>query len=54
VDYSWETGGSSGLTRSYYYERQEVGSAAVSAALAQHTPLGILAASPVYSQPYTQ
>lgn len=54
TDYSWEGGGTAGLTRSYYYQRQEVASGAVTTALAQHTPLGILAATPVYSQPYTQ
>jgi hypothetical protein len=54
TDYSWEGGGTSGLTRSYYYERQEVASGAVTSALNEHTPLGILAATPVYSQPYTQ
>jgi hypothetical protein len=54
TDYSWEGGGTAGLTRSYYYQRQNVSAGAVSTALATHTPLGISAASPVYSQPYTQ
>lgn len=54
TDYSWEGGGTAGLTRSYYYERSEVAAGAVTTALAEHTPLGILAAAPVYSLPYTQ
>jgi hypothetical protein len=54
TDYSWESGGTAGLARSYYYQRQEVASGAVTAALAEHTPLGIVAATPSYSVPYTQ
>lgn len=54
TDYSWETGGTAGETRSYYYQRQGVASGAVTTALTTHTPLGIVAATPVYSQPYTQ
>ena len=54
TDYSWETGGTAGLARSYYYDRQEVATGAVNTALAEHTPLGIVAAAPVFSQPYTQ
>ncbi len=54
TDYSWETGGTSGLARSYYYDRQEVSAGAVNDVLAQHTPLGITAATPVFSSPYTQ
>ena len=54
TDYSWEGGGTAGLTRSYYYQRQQVASGAVTTALSEHTPLGIVAATPVYSQPYTQ
>ena len=54
TDYSWEGGGTAGETRSYYYQRQNVASGAVTTALAEHTPLGIVAATPIYSQPYTQ
>lgn len=54
TDYSWETGGTAGLTRSYYYDRLEVAQGAVQTVLAQHTPLGISAAPPSYSVPYTQ
>ena len=54
TDYSWEGGGTPGLTRSYYYQRQNVSAGAVSTALATHTPLGISATSPAYSSPYTQ
>ena len=44
TDYSWETGGTSGLTRSYWYDRQEVSTGAVNDVLTQHTPLGITSA----------
>jgi hypothetical protein len=54
TDYTWEGGGTAGLTRSYYYQRQNVAAGAVTTALAEHTPLGIVAATPVYSQPYSQ
>ena len=54
TDYFWETGGTAGLTRSYYYERSEVAEGAVATALALHTPLGINAATPVYNSPYSQ
>jgi hypothetical protein len=54
TDYSWEAGGTAGLTRSYYYQRQQVASGAVTTALSEHTPLGIVAATPTFSQPYTQ
>jgi hypothetical protein len=53
-DYSWETGGAPGLARSYYYDQQAVKSQAVNVILAQHLPLGISAAAPLYSVPYTQ
>ena len=53
-DYSWETGGTAGLTRSYYYDRLEVSTGAVNDVLSQHTPLGITAAAPTFSQPYSQ
>jgi len=54
TDYSWETGGTAGLTRSYYYQRQQVATGAVTTALAEHAPLGITATTPVFSQPYSQ
>lgn len=54
TDYSWETGGTANLTRSYYYERVQVAAGAVGNVLAQHTPLGISADAPLFSTPYTQ
>ena len=54
TDYSWEAGGTSGLTRSYWYDRQEVSAGAVNDVLTQHTPLGITSSTPVFSSPYTQ
>lgn len=54
TDYSWESGGTANLTRSYYYQRKEVASGAVTAVLNQHVPLGIGASTPVYNLPYSQ
>ena len=54
TDYSWETGSTSGLARSYFYDRNEVSAGAVSSVLAQHTPLGITSATPIFGQPYSQ
>lgn len=51
-DYSWETSGTPGLARSYYYDQQAVKQQAVLNVLAQHTPLGIIADTPQYSVPY--
>lgn len=53
-EYGWETGGTAGLTRSYYYLALEVGQAVVDDILERHTPLGITAAAPLYFTPYTQ
>lgn len=53
-DYQWESGGTAGQTRSYYYDRYEAASGAVTTVLGQHTPLGINAAAPVYALPPTQ
>jgi hypothetical protein len=53
-DYLWETGGSAGLTRSYYYPRSEVCEAVVAGVLEQHTPLGIGSATAVFGIPPTQ
>jgi hypothetical protein len=51
-NYSWETGGTAGLTRSYYYDQQILKQQAVLNILDGHTPLGILSDSPKYSVPY--
>lgn len=53
-DYQWESGGTAGLTRSYYYQQFTVKKFTISETLAQHVPLGISAAAPAYLQPYTQ
>jgi hypothetical protein len=54
TDYYWETGGTAGLTRSYYYQRYESSVGSVSTVLSQHTPQGIVANTPVFNSPYTQ
>lgn len=53
-EYGWETGGTPGLTRSYYYQSLVVGQSVVNDILTRHTPLGITAADPEYFVPYTQ
>lgn len=53
-EYGWETGGTPGLTRSYYYQILTVGQSVVNDILTRHTPLGITAADPQYFVPYTQ
>lgn len=53
-NYTWETGGTPGLTRSYFYDQFQVKAQAVNDILAKHLPLGISAAAPLYSVPYTQ
>jgi hypothetical protein len=52
--WQWEQGGTAGLARSYYYERQNVASKAVTAVLDQHVPLGLSYSQPAYAQPWTQ
>lgn len=54
VNYSWETGGTAGLTRSYYYNNMSARAQALLNVLAKHVPLGISYATPRYSIPYTQ
>jgi hypothetical protein len=53
-DCLWETGGTAGLSRSYYYENFADGQAAVNDVLDRHTPLGITVVQPLYSVPYSQ
>lgn len=52
--WQWELGGTPGLTRSYYYERQGAGASAVQAVLDQHVPLGLSACAPAWALPPTQ
>lgn len=54
TNYFWETGGTKGATRSYFYDQFFVKSQAVNNILEHHTPLGISAATPLYSTPPTQ
>lgn len=54
TNYFWETGGTPGLTRSYYYDQYYVKQQAFLNALAGHVPLGISYAQPIYNIPYTQ
>lgn len=53
-DAMWETGGTAGLARSYYYQQLQYGQSVVAATLASNTPLGISYASPLYGVPPTQ
>ncbi len=53
-DYQWESGGTPGLSRSYYYEQFTVKKYTIQQILNQHTPLGRVAATPQYLIPYTQ
>lgn len=50
----WELGGTPGLSRSYYYERQAAGASAVQSVLDTHIPLGLTAYAPAFSLPATQ
>jgi hypothetical protein len=52
VNYGWETGGTAGLTRSYYYDQEVLKQQAVLNILEGHTPLGIVADTPEYFTPY--
>lgn len=52
--WQWELGGTSGLSRSYYYERESVGASAVQSVLDQHIPLGISAYAPQFAVAPTQ
>jgi len=53
-DYLWETGGTPGLCRSYYYENLVAGQATVNDVLDRHTPLGLTVVQPLYACPYSQ
>lgn len=53
-NYFWETGGTAGLSRSYFYDQANVKKQAVNNILVRHTPLGILSSPAQYSIPYTQ
>ena len=52
--WQWELGGTPGLSRSYYYERENVGANAVQSVLSMHIPLGLTAYAPQYAVPPTQ
>jgi hypothetical protein len=54
TNYMWETGGTPGLTRSYFYDQFAGKSQAVSNALAKHVPMGISYTAPKFGVPYTQ
>ena len=53
-DWAWELGGTPGLCRSYFYDRESAGVDAVSSVLGQHIPLGVSAYEPQYFVPPTQ
>jgi hypothetical protein len=53
-DALWETGGTPGLARSYYYPQLVAKRHIVTEVLQQHIPLGISYATPVYAVPPTQ
>lgn len=53
-DWEWELGGTPGNSRSYYYERYDVGVNTVQSVLSQHIPLGISAYPPQWAVPATQ
>lgn len=52
--WQWELGGTPGLSRSYYYERESVAANAVQGVLGMHIPLGLSAYAPEFSVPATQ
>lgn len=53
-DYFWETNGTPGLSRSYYYEAFADSQSTVLDILNRHTPFGISWATPLYAVPPTQ
>jgi concanavalin A-like lectin/glucanase superfamily protein len=53
-DYMWETGGTAGLARSYYYLRHNAAVAAIPVVIADATPQGLSAATPLLATPPTQ
>lgn len=52
--WQWELGGTPGVARSYYYERQSVAASAIEGVLGQHIPLGLTAYEPMWAIPPTQ
>lgn len=46
--WEWELGGTAGLSRSYYYDREATGVNVVGTVLQQHIPLGLTAYEPEY------
>jgi hypothetical protein len=52
--WQWELGGTPGLSRSYYYERESAGANAVQGVLDKHIPLGLTAYAPQFAVPATQ
>lgn len=53
-DYMWETGGSAGLARSYYYQRHNAAVASIGTVISDATPQGLSAATPLLATPPTQ
>jgi hypothetical protein len=53
-DALWETGGTAGLARSYYYNQLQYGQSIVTATMASNTPLGISYGTPLYATPPMQ
>jgi hypothetical protein len=53
-NYYWETGGTAGLARSYFYDQANVKKQAVNNILARHAPLGIISNPAQYAVPYSQ
>lgn len=53
-EWEWELGQTPGLSRSYFYERQDTGANAVVQVLANHIPLGLTAYAPLFGLPPTQ
>ncbi len=47
-DYGWESGGTPGLSRSYYYEDYEIKQGTVLDILQSHIPVGLSYATPLY------
>jgi hypothetical protein len=53
-DYLWETGGTPGLARSYYYPEYDVNYQTIADILARHIPVGLTPAIPLFAVPPTQ
>lgn len=52
--WQWEAGGTPGLTRSYYYARQNAAAQSITSVLSQHIPLGLNSYAPEYAVPFAQ